>query len=216
MAEISKELENMLTEFLIREIGSKALDGITYSLLLKNNADKESIEEYKKIKLEANKCGFKTSEIFRMYEIGNGYIFDMDVRIAKIITAKMVKTINKTAVNKIQNVDIISDMPEKRRKRDIISLGRYVVNQYNNGRMRFEVALFSKNSTNRIVLNGVGPHGEPISVIYNAYAIRHWDIEVLNGTILIPQGIRVAKIEPCEILPSKTGVSFIFTLESTN
>ena len=216
MAEISKELENMLTEFLIREIGSKALDGITYSLLLKNNADKESIEEYKKIKLEANKCGFKTSEIFRMYEIGNGYIFDMDVRIAKIITAKMVKTINKTAVNKIQNVDIISDMPEKRRKRDIISLGRYVVNQYNNGRMRFEVALFSKNSTNRIVLNGVGPHGEPMSVIYNAYAIRHWDIEVLNGTILSPQGIRVAKIEPCEILPSKTGVSFIFTLESTN
>lgn len=216
MAEISKELENMLTEFLIREIGSKALDGITYSLLLKNNADKESIEEYKKIKLEANKCGFKTSEIFRMYEIGNGYIFDMDVRIAKIITAKMVKTINKTAVNKIQNVDIISDMPEKRRKGDIISLGRYVVNQYNNGRMRFEVALFSKNSTNRIVLNGVGHHGEPMSVIYNAYAIRHWDIEVLNGTILIPQGIRVAKIEPCEILPSKTGVSFVFTLESTN
>ena len=29
MAEISKELENMFTEFLIREIGSKALDGIT-------------------------------------------------------------------------------------------------------------------------------------------------------------------------------------------
>lgn len=76
------------------------------------------------------------------------------------------------------------------------------------------MALFSKNSTNRIILNGKNSKGEAIAVKYNAYAIRHWDIELINEKLLIPAGFRVSRIQPCEILPSKTGVSFVFTLET--
>lgn len=211
---MSKRLRDMLTEFLICEIGSRALDGITYTLLLKTNRDKELIERYKQIKVEANNCGFVNNEVFRMYEIGNGYIFDMDIGVAKMITAEIARSINASAnYSNVPSPDLISDMPEKRRKRDIIALGRYLVSQFDLNRTELEVALFSRNSTNRIVINGKSANNEPIALTYNAYAIRHWDIEILNEKILIPMGIRVSRIQSCEILPSKTGVSFQFKLE---
>ena len=39
MAEFSKSLLDMLTEFLICEIGSKAIDGITNTLVFKDKRD---------------------------------------------------------------------------------------------------------------------------------------------------------------------------------
>ena len=57
------------------------------------------------------------------------------------------------------------------------------------------------------------PNGEAITIKYNAYSIRHWDIEIINEKLLIPAGIRVATIEPCEILPSKNGVTFVLYLD---
>lgn len=35
MAEFSKELLDMMTEFMICEVGARVLDGITYTILLK-------------------------------------------------------------------------------------------------------------------------------------------------------------------------------------
>lgn len=213
MAEFSKKLLDMLTEFMVCEVGSKAVDGITYTLLLKNNKDKEEIDRYLDIKHEAIKCGYNNNEVFRVYEINNGFIFDMDIATAKQITAEIVKTLNKNNAG-IQNTDLINNMPDKRRKKDMIALGRYLKEEYDNGKREVEVALFSKNSTNRIIINGKNSSGEPVAIKYNAYAIRHWDIELINEKLLIPAGFRVSRIQPCEILPSKTGVNFIFTMES--
>lgn len=215
MAEFSKELLDMMTEFMICEVGARVLDGITYTMLLKNNKkDMEIYERYMTIKREALKCGYTNDEVLRVYEVSNGYIFDMDLRTAKQITFELSKSVAKANGGKTPAGELIKDMPDQRRKRDIVSLAKYLKYEYDRGEKQFEVALFSKNTTNKIVVNGKGPNGEAISLRYNAYAIRHWDIETVNEKFLIPSGFRVKRIQPCEILPSKTGVSFIFTLES--
>lgn len=215
MAEFSKELLDMMTEFMICEIGQKALDGVTYTMLLKDNEkDIETYNRYMTIRREIAKCGFSDSEILRVYNVANGYIFDMDLSIAKQITVELSKSVSKANGGQTPAGDLIGDMPEQRRKRDLVALAKYLKSEYDKGNKKLEVALFSRNTTNRIVVNCKGPNGENISLRYNAYAIRHWDIEIINEKFLIPAGFRVKRIQPCEVLPKKQGVSFLFTLES--
>lgn len=214
MAELSKALLDMLTEFMICEIGSKALDGITYTMLFKNDKDKDAYNRYMTIKKEATKCGYTNSELFRVYEINNGYIFDMDIKTTKLITAQIAKAVAAANNGATPVGDIIGDSPEVRRKKDMYNMAKYLKSEYDKGNTEVEVALFSRNSTNRIIVTGKGPHGETLAIRYNAYVLRHWDIEYLNEHLLIPIGFRVSRIQPCEVLPSKTGVSFIFRLES--
>lgn len=217
MAEFSKELMDMLTDFVVCEIGAKALDGITYAMILKDNKkDMDIYNRYMEIKKETRRCGYTDQDIFRVYEVGNGYIFDMDILTAKQITAEMAKAVSKLNNGETPVGDLLNDMPEQRRKKDMINLAKYLKHEFDLGRNTLEVALFSRNSTNRIIINGRGPKGDLLSVRYNAYAIRHWDLEVINGKLLIPAGFRVSRIKPCEILPSKTGVSFVITMESLN
>jgi hypothetical protein len=102
--------------------------------------------------------------------------------------------------------DLIGDKPEQRRKAEMTSLAKKVKKSYEKGDRKIEVALFSRNKTPRIVVNGKTVNGEPVSVFYDAYALRHNDIEVVNDKLLIPIGIKITKITPYEILPSKTGV----------
>lgn len=210
--ELSKELVNGLTGFLVTNIESKALDGITYVMAFKN--DKELIEDCKHIKEEAIKNGFNNDQCFRIYELVNGYIFDMDLSVAKFLTKKLYH-----AVTKDQNGshgDLIGDRPEQRRREDMKKLAKYCKSQYEKGIQTFEVALFSRNSVPRIVVSGSekgpGNKGNGIIAQYNAFAIRHWDIEEINATLLGPIGLKISKIKPCEILPPKTGVRFEITV----
>lgn len=216
MAEISKELLDMLAEFVICDIEAKSLDGITYSLVLKNDnkKEKEHYNKYMTIKREAEKCGFSNSEVLRCYEVSNGYIFDMDLQTVKKISAEIVKSVAKKRGDNNPIIDLIADKPDKRRKRDMLALAKYLKSEYDNGHLECEAALFSRNASNKIVITGKNAQGNIVSIRYNAYAIRHWDIELINEKFLIPAGFRVKKIKPCEILPSKTGVSFVFTMES--
>lgn len=214
MAEFSKPLLDMLTEFMICEIGSKALDGITYTMLFKNKKDKALYDRYMTIKNEATKCGYSNDEVFRVYEVANGYIFDMDSTTAKAITAEIAKSVAKMNGGKTPTGDLLKDMPEQRRKKDMVLLAKKLKEEYDNGNTQVEVALFSRNSTNRIIMTGSDTRGNKVAITYSAYAIRHWDIEIINERFLIPAGFRVKRIQPCEILPKKQGISFIFTMES--
>ena len=215
MGKASNELINMLTDFLINEIGSKSLDGITYAMVIKNSKkDEEDYKRYIGIRKEAQKCGYTQDEVFRVYEVSNGYIFDMDMPVVKKISYELSKAVNKTNGGQTPVGDLIGDSPEKRRKSDMLSLAKYVRTEFNNGNRVVEVALFSRNSTSKITITGIGVRNEMLMAKYNAYAIRHWDIETVNAKILIPIGIRIAKLEPCEVLPSKTGVRFKLYLES--
>ncbi len=213
MGKASTELINKMTEFLIHEIGCKALDGITYAFVLKNEKDRETYRNYMEIRKEATKCGFSMDEAFRVYEVNNGYIFDMDLSVAKKITVELSKAVNKTNGGKTPVKDLIGDSPDRRRKSDMVGLAKFLKSKYDNNEMTVELALFSRNSTPRITITCVGQNNEMIVIKYNAYAIRHWDIELINKNLLIPAGIRISMLEPCEILPSKTGVKFKLYLE---
>lgn len=213
LSKISKELLNMLTEFVISEIGANALDGITYSMALKNDKDKALCERCLAIRKQATKEGLSPKEVFRLYDVPNGYIFDMDINTVKIITAELIKNVKANNKNIVCDRDIIKDMPEQRRKRDLVLISKYLQSEYDKGNLSTEVALFSRNTTDRILVSGKGNNGENLVVKYKAYAIRPWDIELVNEKFLIPAGFRVKSIQPCEVLPSKTGVSFIFSME---
>lgn len=209
----SPELINKMTEFLINEIGSKSIDGITYTMVLKEDKDKEAFKRYMEIRKEAQKCGYSSDEAFRVYEVSNGYIFDMDMSVVKKISRELSKAVSKTNGGQTPISDFIGDKPDKRRKSDMLGLAKYVKSEFDSGNMEVQVALFSRNSTPRIMITGIGPKNEMLTIRYNAYAIRHWDIETINSALLIPAGIRIAKLEPCEVLPSKTGVKFKLYLE---
>ena len=214
MADISKELYGKLTEFLTIEIESKVLDGITYAMTLKNENDRESTESYKRIKDVAIKSGLGQNEAFRVYELQNGYIFDMDLTIAKHIAYLLSKKVNKDTNGKMPVGDFIGDKPEKRRQEDMQKLARKCVNQFKAGKKVFDVALFSRNSVPRIQITGRDKRsGKDTVITYDAYAVRHWDIEEINARLLAKDGIKIAKIEPCEVIPSKTGVRFTLHLD---
>lgn len=220
MGKVSKELFDMLSDFLIREIGSKSVDGITYALILKE--DKDSYRDYMEIRKEATKCGFGMNEVFRVYEVNNGFIFDMDLSAAKTISYKLSEAVSKTNGGKTPVRDFIGNNPDKRRNSDMVGLARHIKKCYDKGEEIAEAALFSRNSSPLITVSALlkrkdknGKEREDIVQLkYPAFAIRHWDIEAINKYLLIPAKIRVAKIEPCEILPSKRGVKFNFYIEA--
>jgi len=219
LGKVSKELLGMLSDFLIREIGSKSLDGITYALVLKE--DTEDYRDYMEIRKETTKCGFGMNEVFRVYEVSNGYIFDMDMSVAKTISYKLSEAVAKTNGGKTPVKDFIGNNPDKRRNSDMVGLARLIKKKYDSGEMIAEAALFSRNSSPLITVSAIlnrkdkngKIHEEMVQLKYPAFAIRHWDIESINKHLLIPAKLRIARIEPCEILPSKRGVKFNFYIE---
>ena len=220
MANMSKELKDMLSAFMISEIQSKAIDGITYALKLNLPNNKVDIEDYLKIRDEANRCGFEQNQQFRVFKVSNGFIFDMDLDTVKGMTMHIAKDLyasesDKTVESKQQLQDLmimLQESPVNRRKKDLVALSNYILKENKAGHDEVEVALFSRNSTNRIIIQG-RYNNEPVEIHYNAYALRHWDLATVNEKFLIPNGCRISKVTPCEILPSSTGVSFILTID---
>jgi len=210
MGKFSYELHGMLKEFLIKEIKNKALSGITYALFFSGDEkDEVKIEKYKSIMGEVINCGYsKESGVFSIYEVPNGYIFDIDMGVARKITSEISKIVSRLSGCAQPIDDIIGDYPEIRRRSDMQSLARYIKQEFKKGSREVEVALFSRNSVPRIVITGVDANGRDIAIRYNSYAIKHKDIETINKNLLIPDGVRISKVIFEEILPSKTGCRF--------
>ena len=212
---ISKELMDRLTNFLFEAIGGKVVDGITYTMEI-SPEDDEAIKNYLELKDMVVKEGFKNNEVFRVYNVANGYIFDMDLAIVRYLNDKVFKAVSKNTGLNCDGNAVIGYGPEVRRKQDMESLAKYCISQFESNKTEFEVALFSRNSVPRITISGKdsakGSQGKGVVVTYNAYAIRHWDIEEINNRLLIPKGLRIRRIKPCEILPSKTGMRFVLSV----
>lgn len=214
---MTTRLLDMLTDFLVTNVEGKAMAGITYAMALKGQDD-ALIERGKRIKEETKNAGFTNGEVFRAYELSNGYIFDMDVSIAKYITEQLAKKVSREQKIALPVTDLIGNRPEQRRGEDMRRLADYCIKQYKEGKRELELALFSRNNVPKIVITGTATsgnkavNGKQIVVEYKAFAIRHWDIEDLNRSLLAPYGIMIEQITPCEVLPSKTGVRFILKL----
>lgn len=213
MAKFSKELIDKLCDFLIHEIDVKILEGITYAFVLKDPKYKKNYERYKSIKDEVLKCGYRSDEIFRIFEVNNGYIFDMDLGVGKQITREIFKSVAASNGGKVMSFDELSKGPSERRNRDIKALAGYVNASFKDGKDTIEVALFNRNTVPRIIVVGSGTDGKNMAIKYNAYALRPLDLTSVNELLIKNCGVRIAKAEPCEILPSKTGVRFVLYLE---
>ena len=210
---MTKDLKSRLTDFLMSEIGSKALDGITYAMVMKDDKEKDRLERYMNIKRIAVENGFTNDEVFRVYEVSNGYVFDMDLNIAKMITEKLSEAVALANGGNTPVGNLIGEAPEKRRKDDMLGLAKYIKKQYDDGKREVVVALFSRNNSPRIIITGVGPKNEMVTIRYNSYAIRPYDLQSVNANMLIPAGFRISSVEAYQVLPSKTGVKFKLYLE---
>lgn len=225
MGKMTKEALDRLTDFVVNNIGSKGLDGITYVMALKE--DKDLIAKCMKVREELKKAGFQKDEVFRVYELENGYIFDTDISIVKLVTKQLIKCaardgeLNDVENYKLDEEAIFRDGPEKRRMADMKALANYCVKQSKEGKYKLEIALFSRNSVQKIVLTGSAKSSNSdyskrdVLVQYSAFAIRHWDIAEINEKLLAKNGIKIERITPCEVLPSKTGVRFILDMVKT-
>lgn len=209
--ELPKELLDKLTELLCLEIGSKAMDGITYILLDKSEKDRLKVQKYKDIRITADKAGLEPNEAFRFYELSNGYIFDMDMSIAKHITNFLAAIVAKN--NGTQPIsNLIGNNPEIRRKNDMQLLANKCLKSYSEGITQLDVALFSRNKNNRIMTKGRDKQGNNLLIQYPAYVLRHWDLEDINREYLLRYGIKIVSVEPVEVIESKTGVRFTLNL----
>ena len=212
MKNLSTVSVNLMTEFLVSEVEAKALDGITYALMLKDGKHDAEINKYDELRRSLDRDGFGANEIFRRYELSNGIIYDLDIKMAVELTIKLSVAVAKANGGKSPVGDLnIAKESEERRREDIKLLAKKALNSAkNSGKVaKMEVALFSRNKVPKIVLTGTNSNGKSVACQYDAFAVRHLDIEEMNREFMVPSGYRVIKIEPCEILPSCTGVRCI-------
>lgn len=229
---MSRELTNMLTSFLALSISDKAQDGISYVMVLNDlPADKEKQERYDDIYKEARKCGYEENQLFRRFKLANGYIYDMDMSMVVSLTKKMTDYVAKKCPEKAgitpQNEAAAREKvaksvilgPQERRKEDMKKFAKKCMKEAESksfittGTSTFEVALFSRNSVPKITITGKSNNGKDVVTIYDAFAIRHWDLQDINNYLLFEKGIKVKEFKACEVLPSKTGVRFKITIE---
>lgn len=209
---LSEEALSSLRRFYNSEIADAIVRGVTYGITLKSDSAKNA--DYLEIKQRLKDEGFGNSDILRVYELCNGYIFDMDIRMCQKMAVDLLRS-TMSPDEKLSQNDILSlkDKPAERFREDMKKLADRCISELNQGYTEVDVALFSKNNTNKIQFNGRLESGKPMLFTYPAYCIRHTDIEELNRTYLIPKGAKISKIQLCEILPTKTGVRFKLWLE---
>lgn len=210
--ELSAEAMSSLSRFYDKEISEKILRGVTYGLTFKSDSALNT--EYLELKQRLKDEGFSGSDILRVYELCNGYIYDLDIRMCqKIVVDLITSTLNPNEKLSQNDILMIKDKPRARIKEDMQKLANKCISELNTNHTKVDVALFSKNTTNQIKFKAELENGREILLTYNAYCLRHTDLEELNRDYLVPKGARISKIQPCEILPTKTGVVFTLWLE---
>lgn len=191
------DLKARLEDFMATYLGAKVQDGITYVLLTDDRSNSEQAAELMDLYNELRKAG--KENLFRYYSVSNGKIFDIDLNVARNLTAALAKKVMNI------NSDLIGKGPAVRRQGDIERLAKSCRKWYSKGIDTVEVALFSRNSVPRINISGKDAAGRAKMLTYEAYAIRHWDLDAVNA-LLREYGIRILAVDTHEILPSETGL----------
>jgi hypothetical protein len=206
MKQFSKELGDMLTDFIVSEIGSKGLSGVTYALKLKNEANREDIERFIRIREEADRCGYDSKELFRAYEVSNGYVFDMDLKAMTNILVKIARSAAVVTGKHKDKTELVYSEPEETRRKDIIRLARTVAVEYDKGNHGTNVALFNRNEAGFVNYMYKGEDGVARHYRIDAMKVRTYDIVTMNSGPLKDTGIVVRQVIPKYILPKENGL----------
>lgn len=205
MKEFSKELRDMLTEFIVAEIGSKGVEGVTYALKIKNDKNAETIERYIDIRREADKCGYDSNEVFRVNEVSNGYIFDMDM---KAMTQLLVKLANSACTIAGKHSDMVQSVytePKEIRVGEIVRLGKYIETSDKSPSGKCTVALYNRNVSGKIRYTPI-TDGKPSMCSIDAFIIRAHDMKTVNEKALTDSKYKIRTVSPLYILPLENGV----------
>lgn len=223
--EMSKELMDMLAGYVTGEIGGKALNGVTYAFEIKRTDKKDlavskvnqKYEKYSLVLEELRKCGFGEGEIFRIIEVANGYIFDIDIDMLGQIVEQIYKGLDKVNGDE-KEYDKAFYM--RMRKIHLARLAKYCKMVYDKESVEgapvtVEIALYNRNSVPQVVLCGKLDKKEYAKIAYEAFMLSHDDIECANREALIDVGLRVTDVRIYEILPNEMGVRASITVGST-
>lgn len=213
MAKFSTELLNMLCEFMVDEIEELAMYGITYAFVIKDEeGSDEKFKKYMNIRYEATQCGFTSDQVFTVKALGNGWIFDIELKTAKQILTELSKTIMKDDKEKIEAASIISNSPDERRRKDATALVEYIKREAESGKDSVKVAIYNRNSTPYITITAY-VNGVKNRVRLNAYALKAEDLNGIFNDKLAKYGIHVKRIVVSDILPNRNGVLCTLNIE---
>ena len=213
---LSAERMNDLTNFLMFELDEKVLYGISYTLLSKVESNRSKIEQYHKIRTSLTADGVDKDAVFREYELSNGWIYELDLSQAIFITETIARDVANKApavgqkIASVAPADMnIREIAMRRHNEDIDRLAKKIINAARHGRGNLEIALYSRNRTDNITIQGVDSASkDKVMVKYDAYALRHTDMKEVNEKRLNPAGLMITTIKAYEVLPSCTGVRF--------
>lgn len=210
---LDDKIKDGLMLFLIHSIGGKSYDGITYALLTSSTEEeKKKIASCNTIRKALEESGIEAAQVLQALKVPNGVIFDLNIGVMKELTFELAKEIGQASGGAIGGeIDLINDGPIRRREADIREMVKYLASRGNDGVSNVEIALFSRNSTRRIVYTAKDKQGRDVQVKMNAYAVRHWDIPTISNN-LMELGYKITGAKAGEILPSKTGVRFTIQL----
>lgn len=174
---------------------------------------KIQIERYHALTERVKAVCKNPDRVFRELELRNGFVYILDRRITS--------TINEAIKQKVRELNgkeaRVDELPDPQ---EVIAdyqklLGEYVIEQMRNGRDRFDVAMYTKASGPEIVITGrsaLNPE-EMLAVRYRSFPLLVEDIMEVNKQYLNPIDLKISKIKPGEILPSRQGISFTLQAE---
>lgn len=197
-----KEIMNLLTEFLVINIDEKVLQGISYIIVQKNDANTAKIKKYDAVRARLTELGVPENEQFRRYDVNTAIVYEIELKTAITITEKL-----SVAVGAAQTTDFgISRASLERQQEDIKRLAQLCVKKAQHGVAEFDVCLFSKNKVDKINITAKDSNtGRMVAVSYDAFALRHTDILAVN-TVLASCGLKIVRVLIHEAVPSMTGV----------
>lgn len=214
----SDELKNKLQNFIVNELGGKAIDGVTYTMIktgpAATNFDAERLEDCKALRKEADICGFGPNELVRVYPVYQGVVYDVDMNVVNKIQSVLVNNIIDKNGQHLEYSKAVGNRPEMRRKSDMLALAKYVQKKYLDGQNIIDIVIFSRNTVPEAVVSGVLPDGRPAIQRYKAFAVRQSDFKDINRNILMPIGYRIKSLAPGPVLPSRQGVVYQIVVEA--
>ena len=209
---LSDDAVGKLAEVICTDIHTNIVKGVTYILLEEKPNTKVRLDMYMGLRREIDSEGFKPDEVFRVYKVSNGYVFDMEQEIAVSITkAIMQKSGSLDDKNMRAVLNSVVERSKVRREKEMKRLAALFYKAYKAGKTSLEVLLFGKNEVGKVIIT-VKDGKDDYVITYPSFMLRPSDMQSVNEEYLIKSGIRIKSIETGEIVGTNRGLRVVVNL----
>lgn len=209
---LSDDAIGKLAEVVCTDIHTNIVKGVTYILLEEKPNTKVRLDMYMGLRREIDSEGFKPDEVFRVYKVSNGYVFDMEPEIAVSITkAIMQKSGSLDDKNMRAVLNSVTERSKVRREKELKRLAALCYKAYKAGKTSLEVLLFGRNEVGKVIIT-VKDGKDDYVITYPSFMLRPSDMQSVNEEYLIKSGIRIKSIETGEIVGTNRGLRVVVNL----